>query len=131
MHTGFAVFVVIGSLIVAAIYSSSTCFVFATITACAGVDKKTQMCTVNDEEGGSTTWKCTKNKDGKTWHCDEVKTITNPPAGLTDAVVQAQASSTTGGNNNTSFLDSNLKDRVLKGAETADSNGESANDTSQ
>jgi hypothetical protein len=118
------IFVVIGSLLVAAIYSSSTFIVFAELhTACSGTGKTTASCTVLDtEDGTSTNWDCTKNKDGKTWSC--VKALktggsTNIPSALKNAIVKAQAGTTTG-DNNTNALNGN----AVQGGSTL-KNGES------
>jgi hypothetical protein len=73
MHTKFVIFVIIGSLLVAAIYSSSTYFVSAATTYCTGTSKTTTTCIVYDEKG-FTVWDCKLNKDGKTWSCKEDKT---------------------------------------------------------
>ena len=115
MYTKFVIFVVIGSLLVAAIYSSSTFIVFAEVsTSCTGTGKTTTHCTVFDTEDGKTTmtyWNCTKNKDGKTWSCVQaLKTVgsTNIPSALKNAIVKAQANITTGASNNTSVLDRNV-----------------------
>lgn len=77
MHTKFVILGIIGTLLVAAIYTSSTYFVFAEIvTSCVGTSKTTTNCSTYDtetDEGHN--YKCTKNKDGKTWSCDEIKAV--------------------------------------------------------
>jgi len=78
MYFKGAIFTLTSTLLVLAIYSSSTNFVSAeTRTACYGTSKTTTTCIVSDTEtGDSSVWDCKKNKDGKTWSCEEHKTIT-------------------------------------------------------
>ena len=77
MRSKCMLFVVTGMLLVLAIYSSSSYFVFAEIiTNCQGASKTTTYCSTYDtetDEGHN--YKCTKNKDGKTWSCEEVKAV--------------------------------------------------------
>lgn len=77
MWSKFVLFVITGTLLVLAIYSSSSYFVFAEIiTSCQGASKTTTYCSTYDtetDEGHN--YKCTKNKDGKTWSCEEVKAV--------------------------------------------------------
>ena len=78
MWSKFVLFVITGTLLVLAIYSSSSYFVFAEIiTSCQGASKTTTYCSTYDtetDEGHN--YKCTKNKDGKTWSCEEVTAVT-------------------------------------------------------
>jgi hypothetical protein len=71
MHTKFVIFVIIGSLLVATMYSSSTQFVFA------GNPPK-----VTDKGAYPLGSDCTKNPDG-TYSCtqdqDQDQDVTNPP----------------------------------------------------
>ncbi len=105
MYAKFLIFVPISSLLVAAIYSSSTYFVFAEVkTSCTYTSKTTAHCTVFDTEtGDNPAFNCKKNKDGKTWSCVQALEggSSNPSAALKDALVKAQAGITTGGDNNT------------------------------
>jgi hypothetical protein len=78
MDTKFVIFVIISAVLVAATYSSSTYFVSAElVTTCTGTSKTKTTCFVNDTDNYEITeWKCTKNKDGKTWNCVQAMTQT-------------------------------------------------------
>jgi hypothetical protein len=127
MHAKFVIFVAVSTLFVAAIYSSSTYFVFADVsTTCTYTSKTTSHCTVFDEDGQHS-FKCKKNKDGKTWSCvqDTSSMVTsNIPSALKDAIDKAKSGALTGenagSNNDTSFLQGKVLKHggALKGAET-------------
>ena len=106
------VFVAIGALLVAAIYSSSVSVVYATIACAKSKDGKTAICTDSVKE---TFYKCTKDKKG-TWSCQDITAketgSTNIPPALNNAIVKAQSGATTGGNETTS---SGLRDKIIKG----------------
>lgn len=105
MDSKFLILVTISTTLVAAIYSSSAQFIFATVTtSCTGTSKKTVHCTVFDSEtGDNPSYNCTLNKDGKTWRCVQATSMgsSNIPPGLKDAIVKAQAGATMAGTNNT------------------------------
>ncbi|TLX88840.1 MAG: hypothetical protein E6K94_11585 [Thaumarchaeota archaeon] len=71
------VFVIIVTLLTGAIFSSSAYFVSAEIvTSCSGTSKKTTECTTYDTEANKLDkWKCTLNKDGKTWSCTKAMIV--------------------------------------------------------
>ncbi len=106
------IFVAIGALLAAAIYSSSVSVVYATVACAKSKDGKTAFCTDSVKQ---TFYKCTKDKKG-TWSCQDITAkeagSINIPFALKDAIVKAQAGATTGGNVTTS---SGLKDKTLKG----------------
>jgi hypothetical protein len=127
MDIKFFIFVAISILFVAAIYSSSTYFVYADVsTTCTYTSKTTSHCTVFDEDGQHS-FKCKKNKDGKTWSCvqDTSSMVTgNIPPALKDAIGKAKSGALTGENmvvdNNTSILQGKALKHggALKGGET-------------
>ncbi|HJR84990.1 MAG TPA: hypothetical protein VJ772_06430 [Nitrososphaeraceae archaeon] len=89
MVANFVIFVIIGSFLLAAIYSSSTYFVFAAETECKSTSKRTATCQVTEDNGDFTRWVCEKNPDGKTWQCAELKqaiTGASIPTELQDAL---------------------------------------------
>jgi len=105
MNTKFMIFVAISAILIAAIYSSSSHVIFATVTtSCTGTSKKTTHCTVFDSEtGDNPSYNCTLNKDGKTWRCVQAASMgssTIPPA-LKDAINKAKAGIMTGSTNET------------------------------
>jgi hypothetical protein len=71
------IFVIIVTLLAGAIFSSSAYFASAEITtSCTGTSKKTQECTTFDSETEKLdNWKCTLNKDGKTWSCTKAMMV--------------------------------------------------------
>ena len=96
IDTKFAIFVVIGSLLVMAIYSSSTNFVSAAdVTACAGTTKA-MICTVFEEKTLDvlSEWDCKLNTTTKKWSCVEVtqttKTGSDIPTELKSAIDAAK-----------------------------------------
>ena len=74
MKTSFVVLMVISTLLVAAIYSSSTSFVFADVS-CLDSDKKTKMCVTNTSPD---LYECVKQDDGK-WKCTKIQPSANVP----------------------------------------------------
>jgi len=126
------VFVAIGALLVAAIYSSSVSVVYATIACAKSKDGKTAICTDSVKE---TFYKCTKDKKG-TWSCQDITAkeadSTNVPFALKDAIVKAQAGAATVGNLTTSggLKDKILKEKDLLKGETLKSNQNSEPDNS-
>ena len=130
------IFVAIGALLVAAIYSSSVSVVHATIACAKSKDGKTAFCTDSVKQ---TFYKCTKDKKG-TWSCQDITPreagSTNIPSALKNAIVKAQAAATTGGNNNTSILEGNVLRHggALKGGVSTEDNNNTttnSNDTLQ
>jgi hypothetical protein len=105
------IFVAIGALLVAAIYSSYVSVVYATIACAKQKDGKTAFCTDSVKQ---TFYKCTKDKKG-TWSCQDITPkeagSTNIPFALKDAMDKASAGAVTVGNVTTS---SGLKDKILK-----------------
>ena len=87
MDTKFVIFVVISTLLVAAIYSSSTSVVFAAVSCidAIGTDKPTKFCVTDTSPD---MYKCVKQDDGK-WKCTKTPASTNVPPGLTDALNDA------------------------------------------
>jgi len=74
MKSKLVIFVIISTLLVLAAYSSTTYFGYAltgSVTTCQYNKDKTQAyCIVVDtDDKTSSSWKCEKNPDGKTWHC--------------------------------------------------------------
>jgi hypothetical protein len=86
MKTSFVVLMVISTLLVAAIYSSSTSFVFANVS-CLYSDKKTKMCVTNTSPD---LYECVKQDDGK-WKCTKIQPSANVPPGLADALEDVTA----------------------------------------
>ena len=83
MHIKFVIFVIIGSLFVATIYSSSTQFAFAEfLTSCENLKETKAHCTATQVESSHLGSDCTKNMDG-TYSCtqdqDEDQDVTIPP----------------------------------------------------
>ena len=99
MKSKFAIFVIIGTLLVAAIYSASISNVFAA-TCEFSKDKTMAYCTVNTGLPDERTYFCSKNEK---WHCSYVETSGNPPPSLNDAIVKADSikPDLKGGNNDT------------------------------
>src|SRR5206468_12696118 len=71
------IFVIVVTLLTGAIFSSSAYTVSAEITtSCTGTSKKTQECQTFDTETEKLqNWKCTLNKDGKTWSCTQAMMV--------------------------------------------------------
>jgi hypothetical protein len=86
MKTSFVVLMVISTLLVAAIYSSSTSFVFADVS-CLDFDKKTKMCVTSTSPD---LYECVKQDDGK-WKCTKIQPSANVPPGLADALKDVTA----------------------------------------
>jgi len=138
------IFLTIGTLLIAGIYSSSVSVTFAeVITYCSYNKSKTKSsCSVIDDSGPTTdvtTWNCTKNKSGM-WSCTEA--ASQPPTpdlknAITDAKSRAiSAGAATGGNNNTSVFEGNVLKHggALKDGETTEGNNNTttnSNDTLQ
>ena len=80
MISKFALFLVPSVLLIAAVYSSSITSVFADArTVICDKGKLVNYCVVNNSESNNLElWKCTKNIDGKTWVCGQVKNIRKP-----------------------------------------------------
>ncbi|TLX88841.1 MAG: hypothetical protein E6K94_11590 [Thaumarchaeota archaeon] len=82
MNSNFTFFIVIGSLLAIAIYTSSLNSVSAdTVTTCTATSKKTTVCSVTDCDMADpackpSNWDCKLNKDGKTWSCKQHQTRT-------------------------------------------------------
>lgn len=95
MNTKLMIFVAIGSLLVAAIYSSSMSVVYATIACAKSKDGKTAFCTDSVKE---TFYKCTKNKNGN-WSCQDITPkeagSTSIPSDLKKAMDLASGSAVT------------------------------------
>ena len=95
MNTNLLIFVAIGSLLLAAIYSSSVSVVYATIACSKSKDGKTAFCTDSVKE---TFYKCTKNKSGK-WSCQDITAMeagsTTVPSDLKKAMDLASGSAVT------------------------------------
>jgi hypothetical protein len=87
MDTKIIISVILGTLLVSAIYSSSIFFVSAATTSCLATSKTTTICTVEDDQGWSA-WECKTKDGGKTWSCKQAKTMTGDsiPLGLNDAL---------------------------------------------
>ena len=77
MQPNSAIFVVVVTLLTGAIFTSSAYFASAEIvTSCSGTSKKTTECTTYDTEANKLdNWKCTLNKDGKTWSCTKAMMV--------------------------------------------------------
>ena len=77
MQPNSAIFVVVVTLLTGAIFTSSAYFASAEIvTSCSGTSKKTTECTTYDTEANKLDkWKCTLNKDGKTWSCTKAMIV--------------------------------------------------------
>jgi len=86
MKTSFVVLMVISTLLVAAIYSSSTSFVFADVS-CLDFDIKTKMCVTSTSPDQ---YECVKLDDGK-WKCTKIQPSANVPPGLADALKDVTA----------------------------------------
>lgn len=56
-------------------------------------DKKTSFCLTNND-GDERLWRCDKNKDGKTWHCGELKSERKITPSLRNAVMSAMKHAT-------------------------------------
>ena len=106
------IFVAIGALLAAAIYSSSVSVVYATVACAKSKDGKTAFCTDSVKQ---TFYKCTKDTKGH-WNCQDITAkdagSTNIPPALNNAIVKAQVGATTGGNET---MSSDLKSKLLKG----------------
>ncbi|TLX88367.1 MAG: hypothetical protein E6L04_00835 [Thaumarchaeota archaeon] len=80
MHSNFIFLVVIGSVLIVAMYTYSLNSVFAdTVTTCTATSKKTTSCVVNDSADPTvpgSKWDCKLNKDGKTWSCKQAQART-------------------------------------------------------
>jgi hypothetical protein len=132
MNIKFLMFVAISAIFVAAIYSSSANVIFATVTtSCSGTSKKTVHCTVFDSEtGDNPSFKCTLNKDGKTWRCVQEASMgtSNIPPTLKDAINKAKVGITTGentgGSNNMTVLKGG---KPVVGGATTEGNNTSTN----
>lgn len=111
MNNKLVIFVVIGSLLVAAIYGSSVSVAHATVACAKSKDGKTAYCTDSVKQ---TFYKCTKDTKGH-WNCQDITAkeagSTNIPPALNNAIVKAEASATTGVNETTS----SLKGKIVKG----------------
>src|SRR5206468_7931929 len=120
MHIKFLIFLTMGTLLVAAIYSSSLSVVFGgTSTSCTQSDKTHTSCVVNDVDAAgkytSSFFDCTYHKSSKTWSCVEAAPgPSSVPPGLKNAIADAKsnaisAGAATGGNeNNTNNLEGNV-----------------------
>ena len=77
MQPKSTIFVIVVTLLTGAIFSSSAYTVSAEITtSCTGTSKKTQECQTFDTETEKLqNWKCTLNKDGKTWSCTQAMMV--------------------------------------------------------
>ena len=106
------IFVAIGALLAAAIYSSSVSVVYATVACAKSKDGKTAFCTDSVKQ---TFYKCTKDTKGH-WNCQDITAkdagSTDIPPALNNAIVKAQVGATTGGNET---MSSDLKSKLLKG----------------
>ena len=114
----FVIFIVVSALFVASIYSMSSSIVFAGTTTCSKEGKST-FCTVVDSDSAgnvhTSVWKCAKNPDGKTYHCEEFYPTSPPPAintAINDAIVKQHSGGATGGansgENNTHITNGNI-----------------------
>src|SRR5687767_9695473 len=84
MNTKFVIFVIIGSLLVAAIYNSSTRLAFAeSLTSCTNLNKTKVHCTLIQEGSYPLGSDCTKNPDG-TYSCTQDQDQDNRDDGLSD-----------------------------------------------
>jgi|SRR5437867_20168 len=106
MHSEFIFFVVIGSVLVIAMFASALNSVSAdTVTTCTATGKKTTTCSVTDCNMADpackpSNWDCKLNKDGKTWSCKQAATKTAASISpdldrALNIVVQAESHNTT------------------------------------
>jgi hypothetical protein len=86
MDTKFMILLAISTLLVAAVYSSSTSVVFGAETSCIIVGSKAICAFDHSDVGGL--YVCEEQKD-KTWKCEKVKASANVQPGLTDALNDA------------------------------------------
>jgi hypothetical protein len=87
MHTKFVILAVISTLLVAAIYSSTTSVVFAAVS-CIDASKTQKFCVTTTEPGNM--YDCVKQDDGK-WVCKKVPQESKIPSGLSDALEDVTA----------------------------------------
>ena len=83
MDTKFVIFAAISTLLVAAIYGSSTSVVFAAVS-CLDFDKNTKVCVTDTS---TDLYECVKQDDGK-WVCTKLPPSSVPP-GLAGALEDA------------------------------------------
>ena len=89
MRIRFVIFVIICTLLFAAISSASVSIIFAA-TCEFSKDKTMAYCTVNTGLPNERVYFCTKNG---TWHCSYVESpgSSSPPPSLSDAIVKADS----------------------------------------
>src|SRR5215467_6533947 len=93
VNSKFVIFMALSALLVVVIYSSSSDFRYIayadTNTSCTGVSKTVTVCTVMDDHGDVSDWKCTYHKATKTWSCEAMRQAggsTNVAPALRDAL---------------------------------------------
>lgn len=135
----FVIFMVISALFVGSIYSMSSSIVFGSTTKCSNEGKNT-FCTVVDSDSAgnvhTTVWKCAKNPDGKTYHCEEFYPTSPPPelnTAINDAMVKTKTGAVGGGaatgDNNTHVPNGNIvkSGGTLKNGDITDGSDSSRN----
>jgi len=130
MQPNSAIFVVVVTLLTGAIFTSSAYFASAEIvTSCSGTSKKTTECTTYDTEANKLdNWKCTLNKDGKTWSC--VKAMMVDPSSISSKLGQALDFAVQGkSDNNTKVFEGDLlKDKSILSGQSIDNDDNNKGD---
>jgi len=124
MQPNSTIFVVVVTLLTGAVFSSSAYFASAEIvTSCSGTSKKTTECQTFDTETNKLDkWKCTLNKDGKTWSCVKARMV--DPSSISSKLGQALDFAVQGKTDNNTKVSKGdfLKDQSILSGESINKN---------
>ena len=130
MQPNSAIFVVVVTLLTGAIFTFSAYFASAEIvTSCSGTSKKTTECTTYDTEANKLDkWKCTLNKDGKTWSCTKAMIVA--PSSISPNLDRALDFAVQGkSDNNTKVFEGDLlKDKSILSGQSIDNDDNNKGD---